>query len=289
MKRSFVSFLMGMILILLAFQAHYVSSVPSGSLNGHITVNINITIVNTAPFPKFLVLNPNYNITVYRLNNEETSAGFDSNRRMIFNYNPGIWLMPYETVKINFVITRDESYSLPQVPCSGSGGNSLACGIVVPQLINSPTQLSARSMFPLLDGHIKLLEYEGEVSYLVSSSDEFLKSFAVTLPVIFVDGNMSDFYPQYTMNYSDYVDVLYRYTGLEKRIGNWNGSGESEIQMFDNMFELTDNLLTGVEPPVPVYESRVDDYRDIPVWFVTTSGEFEMSYRVTWKDGGCDE
>jgi len=75
-------------------------------------------------------------------------------------------------------------------------------------------------MFPVLDGHIRILKYEGQVSFIVSSTDtEFKKFFALTLPVIFVDGKMYNFTPNYTMTYDDYVRTLYDYTGTRRSQG----------------------------------------------------------------------
>ncbi|WP_297463694.1 hypothetical protein [Thermococcus sp.] len=282
MRRFVVFPLLFSLLFLPLLHIPGVASVPTGGMNGLVMIDLNITVVNTAPFPKFLVLNPNYVMTVHRLGNNETTAGFNGNPRMVLNYNPGIWLMPYETVEINFRIIKEESYSLPGVPCSGGDGNYLACGVVIPQLINSPTQLSARSMFPVLDGHIRILKYEGTVSFVVSSTDtEFQKFFALTVPVLFTDGEMYGFTPNYTMTYENYTRKLYEYAGLsvpERTV--------PQPAFPSNMFGLTNTLLTGVSVAPPVFNIPESEKYDLPVWFVTTNSGIEITYRVKWRERG---
>ena len=283
MKRSLLFLLLATVLILPLTNTPTVGAVPSGGLGGLVVIDLNVTVVNIAPFPKFLVLNPSYNITVHRLGNNETAAGFNSNPRMVLNYNPGIWLMPYETVKISFEIIKTESYSLPQIPCGGGDGSYLACGVVVPQLVNSPSQLSARSMFPILDGHIRILKYEGQVKFVVSSTDDgFKKFFALTIPVIFVDGEMYGFTPNYTMTYDDYVRELYDYSGAKR-------AQKSELPQFtmpSNMFGLTGTLLTGVRVSPPSITVPKGKGYELPVWFVTTNSGIEITYRVEWSERG---
>lgn len=122
----------------------------ASSVSSVLTLNLNVTVVNTAPFPKFLVLNPSYVVTVYRLNNNETTPELVSNPKLQLNGNPGIWLMPYETVVINLVSVHTQTYSLPQVSCGGEGdGSNLACGSVVPPFVNSPYSLSLREQSSL--------------------------------------------------------------------------------------------------------------------------------------------
>jgi hypothetical protein len=247
-------------------------------LNGLVTIDLNVTVVNTAPFPKFLVLNPAYGPKVYRDGgNGTTSVG-------MVNYNSGVWLMPYETVVINFNITKTESYQIPQVPCAGEDGNYLACCVVIPQLVNSPTQLSARSMFPLLDGHIRILSYEGIVRFTVSSPDRLAKYFAITIPIVFVDGKMYGIEPNYTMTYEEYKRSLYEYSGAVQKSGRKEHPTVPSLET--NMFKLSDTLLTGVKvSPPPMQVPELEGYDNLPVWFVFTSEGVEIEYRVEWRGG----
>ncbi len=109
-------------------------------------------------------------------------------QRTTLNYYTGFWIMPYETVVVNFRITSNYSYVLQtmdyrtvcgdsakmtSVDYSGSNVSGivqdlddiavLSCGVMYPpQLINTPPKvIYMRSMFPILDGYIKILGYEG--------------------------------------------------------------------------------------------------------------------------------
>ncbi|QDA30448.1 hypothetical protein FH039_00870 [Thermococcus indicus] len=277
------AFLLLFISLFAALPGHYQVQ-AAGTLQGDVLINLNVTLVNTAPFPKFLVLNPAYNITVYRRGNNETNLGFYIDKGMNLNYNPGIWIMPYETVVINVRVSKTESYSLPSVTCGGTDGTSIGCGVVVPPLVNSPSQLSALSMFPLVDGHIRILEYRGVVKFNVYSGDAgtFKKFFAVTVPVVFVDGRMYDFTPNYTMDYSEYVDALFEYTGTGRRSVNV----ENSVQMPQGMFQLTPTLLTGVSVGMPGRVLPSNESYELPLWVVTTGTGVEITYRVEWSAGG---
>lgn len=282
MKRS-AAFLLFILSLFAALPGHYQVQ-AAGSLQGDVLIDLNVTLVNTAPFPKFLVLNPAYDITVYRRGNTETNLGFYTDSSMNLNSNPGIWIMPYETVVINVKVSKTESYSLPSVSCGGTDGTSIGCGVVVPPLINSPSQLSALSMFPLVDGHIRILEYRGVVKFKVQSGDAgaFRKFFAVTLPVVFVDGRMYDFTPDYTMNYSEYVDELFEYAGAQRR----SVDVETSIQLPQGMFQLTPTLLTGVSIGTSGQIPRSNGSYELPVWVVMTGTGVEITYRVEWTAEG---
>ncbi|WP_156471164.1 hypothetical protein [Thermococcus peptonophilus] len=256
----------------------------ASSVDSVLTLNLNVTVVNTAPFPKFLVLNPSYVITVYRLNDNETTSELVSNPRLQLNGNPGIWLMPYEKVVINLVSVRTQTYSLPQVSCGGEGdGSNLACGSVVPPLVNSPYSLSARSIFPVLDGYIKILGYGGKITFVVTPTDNSPTFFAVTLPVVFSDGEISDMDPSPTMTYDEYKDMLYEYSGFQRKI-------RGPVQVMNtssNLFQLTPKLLTGVQISVPTVDFETSMDYELPVWIVySTGGSIEISYNVKWSVGG---
>ncbi|NJE61823.1 hypothetical protein [Thermococcus sp. 21S7] len=285
MGRIYPIILIVVVLACSLFSVPSVSPASGGSLNGIVMIDVNVTVVNTAPFPKFLVLNPNYDFRVYRLGGNETSTGFVAGSKTQLNYNPGIWLMPYETVVINFNITKTESYGLPQVSCTGGDGTHLACGVVVPQLINSPSQLSAKSMFPIMDDHIKVLSYEGAVRFVVSSPpDNSIKYFALTVPVVFVDGKMYNIRPNYTMTYEEYKRSLHEYVGSSSSLRAGNRGQVTPAE--NNMFQLSDTLLTGVKTSQPqVHVPKVEGYEDLPVWFVMTSSGVEIEYRVEWRGG----
>ncbi|WP_460129417.1 hypothetical protein [Thermococcus prieurii] len=176
-------------------------------LLGEIMVNLNVTLVNTAPYPKFIVVNPRYDFKVLRGNgteylyNNRTPNGdivghvsWEALYRSV-NYLIGFWIAPYETVVVNFRINSNASYVVPLLDykdsCGGLGritqltyndgnltsmvinnkGNlqDLVCGSVYPQLINRPIFLSLRTMFPLLDKDIEVLGYRGKVTFRITN------------------------------------------------------------------------------------------------------------------------
>ncbi len=180
-------------------------------LMGEIAINLNVTLVNTAPYPKYVLVNPRYDFRVFRGNGSEylynyrTSTGELQSvvsRELLsksVNYFVGFWLAPYETVVVNFKITMNSSYPVPLLdfnsPCgdmgrltkltyengtlvsavlNNNGGlDKLVCGSIYPQLINRPIFLSVRSMFPILDRNIKVLRYNGVVDFRITNVPNF--------------------------------------------------------------------------------------------------------------------
>ncbi len=140
---------------------------------GEVMINLNVTMVNTAPFPKFVVVNPRYDFTVYRLGNSENMQAIlmgdtvlhtiSDVRKSTLNYYTGFWIMPYETVVVNFRITSNYSYVVPTLDYESVCGDTakitsvkyngsevsgviedldnigiLSCGVIYPQLVNTP-------------------------------------------------------------------------------------------------------------------------------------------------------
>ncbi|AIU69319.1 hypothetical protein TEU_02600 [Thermococcus eurythermalis] len=180
-------------------------------LYGEIMVDFNVTLVNTAPYPKYVMVNPRYDFKVLRGNGSEYHYNYrtsDGNikgaisRELVsrsVNYVTGFWLAPYETVVVNFRINENASYPVPLVDFRSHCGNlgklteltyengtlvgvvldnnggldGLICDSLYPYLVNSPMFLSVRSMFPIPDRNIEVLKYEGVVNFRITNVPNF--------------------------------------------------------------------------------------------------------------------
>ncbi|WP_054840699.1 hypothetical protein [Thermococcus peptonophilus] len=58
----------------------------------------------------------------------------------------------------------------------------------------------------------------GKITFVVTPTDNSPTFFAVTLPVVFSDGEISDMDPSPTMTYDEYKDMLYEYSGFQRKI-----------------------------------------------------------------------
>jgi len=300
-----------------------------------VTLDLNVTMVNTAQYPKFVIVNPRYDFKVYRLDGSENLTAkiiggqiyhIPGNvTKTTLNYYVGFWIMPYETVKVSFRITDENPYvvktfdyrsicgngKITQVDYNGdtfTGGviqeipeiSFITCGVVYPQLINSPKVMYLRSMFPIMDDSIKVIKYDGVVRMKLTnvpgkpraclSGDceegafgkkaDFWTLFAVTVPLVFSDGRMYAYTPKYTMTFREYME---KYMGFLKRSKPRNASGNTP--KLSPMFVPSDKLISGVKiispsgPPKPPQSSKID----LPVWVVLMKGEVEISYRVSWS------
>ncbi|ASJ09815.1 hypothetical protein A3L12_00100 [Thermococcus sp. P6] len=299
-------------------------SLPGGTYNnigvmGEVLVDLNVTLLNIAPFPKFVIVNPRYDFTVYRLDKGESVTSFLSNdtvfqsisnaQRTTLNYYTGFWIMPYETVVVNFRITSNHSYVIPaldyrtvcgdyakitSVEYNGSNLSEgvvqglddigvLTCGVLYPQLINTPKVIYLRGMFPINDGYVKILKYEGDVTFRLTNVPNeagiFNTFFAVAIPVIFNGANVTDFTPNYTMTYKEYMEeFVWRYKGL-----NRPQRSQPVFPSVPGMFQLSDSLISGIPVGVsgPGSERRVDF--DFPVWIVFMGRSVDIAYHVSWR------
>ncbi|AHL23389.1 conserved exported protein of unknown function [Thermococcus nautili] len=296
-------------------------------LLGEIMVDFNVTLVNTAPYPKYVLVNPRYDFRVLRGNGSEYLYNYRTatgelqgavSRELLsksVNYLVGFWLAPYETVVVNFRITENSSYLVPLLdfnsPCGDAGRltkltyengtlvsavldnngglDSLVCGSVYPRLINRPTFLSVRSMFPILDRNVKVLKYEGLVDFRITNVPNFNSKdklfhvfFAVAQPVIFLDGETYDYTPNYTMTYQEYLQrFVWGYSGV-------NGPAKRAVNVTmpeNNLFKLTDTLISGVRVGSPVSVDRKPyNGPDFPVWVVFMGDRIDITYRVSWNN-----
>ncbi|WP_297535435.1 hypothetical protein [Thermococcus sp.] len=297
---------------------------------GEVMLNLNVTLVNLAPYPKFIVVNPRYDFHVYRLGgiefnvNNRTSTGEIVGQVSSYtvlhslNYYIGFWIMPYETVVVNFQITSNASYSVPlrdyqdicggighitsvtysngtvssvNVPIPASQINRLTCGVVYPQLLNYPMIMSLRTLFPFIDRYIKVLKYDGTVAFRLtnvpshySSEKPFAVLFAVSVPVIFQGAKMFDYSPNYTMTYSQYVSqFIWKVRGLtppSRKVPTEKPNAGSEL------FKLTNTLLSGVKVGQPALKPREHPQMNFPVWIIFMSDQINITYRVSWTNSG---
>ncbi|WP_297469711.1 hypothetical protein [Thermococcus sp.] len=308
-------------------------SLPGGvsynniGLSGQIMVDLNVTLVNTAPYPKYVLVNPRYDFRVLRGNGSEYLYNYRTATGEIrsvvsrgvlsksVNYLVGFWLAPYETVVVNFKITQNSSYLVPLLdfnsPCGDVGRltgltyengtlvsavlsnngdlDKLICGTVYPELINRPIFMSVRSMFPILDRNIKVLKYEGYVDFRITNVPNFNSRdklfhvfFAVAQPIVFLEGKTYDYRPNYTMTYEDYLKkFFFEYSG----IGAPNRKNINITEPENNLFKLTDRLLSGVTVGSSV-EIKRKPYSgsDFPVWVVFMGDRIDITYRVSWNN-----
>lgn len=303
-------------------------------LRGQLMMSVNVTLVNLAPYPKFIVVNPLYDFKVYRGDNGEWLVGYlnETSGEMVYtpspktlgntlNYRIGFWIYPYETVKVEFSITSEHEYYLPlrdyRDSCpedvglyileyeNGSlvGGRMHSyknldypiCGVAYPQLLNYPLVIRFNEVLPSMDGYIKMLGYEGVVKFKITdvpdsaddnstSKIEFPLFFAVSQPVIFHNATMSDFQPNYSMKYSDYLNFILGYRGLKT---TRSSSQEPQKDTSDGLFKLTNSLISGTTIKKPEIKEPVVEPLDFPIWVVYMGKDvntLEISYRVKWNN-----
>ncbi|WP_297519696.1 hypothetical protein [Thermococcus sp.] len=333
MKRLAVFFFVLLMMASLASGETYTlpGSTPDGKpynnigIVSEVMVDLNVTMVNTAPFPKFVIVNPRYDFKVIRLSGKEGMYSFRVNgttyhvpmnlKKTSLNYFIGFWIMPYETVVVNFRIPYNNSYLITPVDYKSICGDSkivalnytlvngtlyyngkirsssediypMTCGVMYPQLINSPKILFLRELFPLNDGYVKVLHYRGTVTLRLTNAPNeagvFNTFFAVAVPVVFQGAKMYNFTPNYTMTYDNYMrEFLWRYRGVVPP----NNTQTLRSSEFDNMFTLTDTLLTGVSVGGPHVIPPKHTGLNYPVWIVFMGHSMEIRYDVEWSAG----
>lgn len=333
--KKILSFIFGFLFIVLPIVSAETYELP-GSLSdgrtynnigvmGELFVDLNVTLVNTASYPKFVVVNPRYDFTVYRGN--ETKAlenyripqvgimGFISRAALNNTLNEfvGFWIMPYETVVVNFKITSKASYNLELVDYNGPCGDlgridqvnytngvltsleinvddkkalPVICGELYPMLVNSPMIFTIKTMFPFIGRSIQVLGYEADVTLRLTNvpnyfnTDKFGWTFvAVAQPIIFLDGQVTSYTPNYTMMYDEYVEYIKEYQGIQEARSSFTVQNVSESSR--NLFKLTDKLISGpsLKPSSTGRNSKIPKL-DFPVWIVFFRDSVEVSYRV---------
>jgi len=253
------------LLILLLASLPWVSAQTSGSsLVGRTEVDLNVTLLNVANYPQFIVLNPGYKFEIFRADRTGETL----------NNATGFWIMPYETVKITFQITENSTYSVA-VPSCGEG--ELTCGVLVPPLINYPKVWSLSSMLSIRDGNVKILSVDGLVRFNVTNGGSGPVFFAMAPPVVFSDAITYGYYPNYTMNYSGYIgDFVWKFRGVKPP----QRAEPREPNVETTLFNLTPTLLSGVKVPEPKAVPSASSKFDFPVWIVFMKKDVVVTYRV---------
>jgi len=300
-------------------------------LSGLLTLDFNVTIINTAPYPKFVIINPFYDFKIYRNNGSEWMVGYYNTTTgdmsynvslatfsSALNYQFGFWIQPYEVVKIEFAKTELHRYYVTlddyRTDCPGNTGlyiieydngtltggrtyhyedlNFPLCGVVYPRLLNYPTVIDFNRVMLSMDNYLKILKYEGIVRFKITNvpnveeenaTPKFPVLFAVSEPVIFPNAKTYDYYPNYTMTYSQYIS---EFIWKEKGMKPPERRELPEQTVETGLFKLTDTLISGVSvPSLKKPRPREFDF-DFPIWIVLTTDGFEVSYRVSWTNSG---
>ncbi len=314
-------------------------TLPGGDYNniglkGELVMSVNVTLVNLAPYPKFVVVNPLYDFQVYRLGGNESMRGVKNETtgstvhylppdlsKNTLNYRVGFWVYAYETVKVAFRITEARHYTLPlkdySDDCSGSAGisvlryengtliggeinsvqdlNQPVCGVVYPQLLNSPLVIRFNDILPSMDGYVKMLKYEGSVELKITDvpdsagvndtpDREFPLLFAVSEPLLFENATSYEYEPPYSMNYTDYMNFILGYRGLSMKKGSPTTPQTNEE---NGLFPLTGNLISGISVPEAQKTETTIKPLNFPVWVVYMGpgvNTLEIKYRVKWEN-----
>ncbi|MBO8175278.1 MAG: hypothetical protein H0Z18_08470 [Thermococcus sp.] len=321
MKRSLISFLLVFWLFGTFLNVYVVGEdypLPGGGYNNigvkaTLYIDLNITLVNTAPFPKFVIVNPYYNYIIYRENGEILSeienVSYITPTLNTLNYFPGFWINPHETLKIEVMVKKDNVISLPLKEYKSAFPHSILIsypnttsvvyyvntvedvqnffyGTVYPQLLLTPRYyFNVQSSFFGRDGDVKILKYEGEVTLLLQNVPDkyglFKTLFAVGLPAIFEDANHYGFTPEYTMKYSEYVhEFLPSFLNVKQEFKTQNVS-EKKF----NLYSLSSKLLSGKEIENTKQPKTKLESFDYPVWIVWLgSTPLEIKYYVSWNN-----
>jgi hypothetical protein len=253
-------------------------------ISGEIMVNLNVTLINTAPYPKFVVVNPRYDFIVHRNNDSEWMVNYRSSGgiegritlealKHSLNYLVGFWLAPYESVVVTFRINSNASYVLNledySISCGGkitsldyengtlqhlyiSGGediDKLVCGDVYPQIINRPMFLSFRSMFPLLGKDVKVLNYRGKVTMRLINVPNYYnkdKFFRSLFAVVQPIVFLDGETYNYTPMYTmTYDEYLSDFVWKYRGIEKPQPKGAKVPKVQSSLFQLTPTLLSG--------------------------------------------
>jgi len=299
-------------------------------LNGLLTVYVNVTLINTAPYPKFIIVNPYYDFKVYRNNDSEWIVGYYNPAtgevshnvskavwERTLNYHFGFWIQPYEVVKVQFAITKLHRYYVTfepyQTNCPGDTGlqvlsyengtvvggkvgvaqdlNYPLCGVVYPELLNYPMVINFNKIMLSMDRYIEVLKYNGVVKFTVTNVPSVLGSngtvqfpvyFALAEPVVFPNAETYDYYPNYTMTYSQYIkEFIWKVRGM-----NPPKRKPVSVNTTTTLFHLTNTLISGVSVPTFRNPEPREFKFDFPVWIVFMNRQFELTYRVSWTNSG---
>ncbi|MDK2854710.1 MAG: hypothetical protein PWQ92_1604 [Thermococcaceae archaeon] len=250
------------------------------SVNASATVDLNVTLVNAGPFYKFVLINPDYEYTLVRKGGEIGIVN-----------NMGFWIAPYETLQVNVRISEP----LSAAAVSGVEGPNLFYDPIYPELILYPQKYYAVDTFFISDGYVKVLKYGGRVEVTIENpSPENSKYIAIGVPVLFEGAEMSDFTPEYTMKYSEYVDtVLSQYAQyvreyMPRYLDRTSEESSDALSKLSSRIVVSSGtgLLAGSkeEPELGEISKKPELKFDYPIWIVVLGNKFEITYNVKWEN-----
>jgi len=315
MKKVLLSFFLVVILLPPAIVVSQSYQIPGKNYNnigieGKLLVDINMTLYNSGPFPKFVIVNPRYSVYIYKngtfhLVIKSISQGLyyvENVSKYSMNYRIGFWIMPYEILKVRFQIEKTYPFyinvsnyvdlcdSKDQITYLEYNNGSLSgkisssndigapiCGVLYPQLINRPMIINFNRLLPLADKYVKMVNYTGRITLILENvpndNDAFASYFAVAVPLVFKNAKMYKFVPNYTMTFNQYRSFIENYTGIKER----KEVPSSTVKLFALTSKLISSSLQTKVPPTINY------YQDFPIWIVDLMGHsVQLQYMVKW-------
>ncbi|NPA47294.1 MAG: hypothetical protein GXO14_01450 [Thermococci archaeon] len=326
MRRSFVFLISVVVLFGLASVGSADSYNLPGSgynnmgLRGEVTFSINVTLVNLAPYPKFVVVNPRYDFIVHRFNGSENMHAILNGTSVVhvlprnlrtntLNYRVGFWIFPYEVVNVTFSITRYYPYPVQLKAytdlCKGQDGLDYlryinatfvsgkireyqdislpVCGVAYPQLLNAPEFINFNYVMATDGGYVKMLKYSGVVRFNLTNVPDESGQF----PLFFAVSVPVVFMNATQYGYTPAPNMNYTsYVSFILNYRNIAGPKGPEVQLpkhpENGLFNMTNTLISGVKITKPQLKFPSLKPLDFPVWIVYMDGE-ARSFTIEYK------
>jgi len=332
MKRSFV-FLISITLLLgvssLGAATYY--TIPGNGYNnmglrGEVTFSINVTLVNLAPYPKFVVVNPRYDFVVHRFNGSERMYTVVNGTSIVhilprnlqtntLNYRVGFWIFPYEVVNVTFSITKNYPYQLQLRSytdyCKGQDGLDYlryinatfvsgrileyqdvslpVCGVAYPQLLNAPQFINFNYVMAMDGGYVRMLKYSGVVRFNLTNVPDESGQFPLFFAVSVPVIFMNATQYDYTPTPNMNYSSYVSFVLNYRGLTSQNSSGEIPKPPKTALFNVTNTLISGVKIPAPSVEPQSLKPLNFPVWIIYMNGRsrsFVITYKVKWSFKG---
>lgn len=276
-------------------------------LQPFLKLTMNVTLVNTGEYPKFIAVNPTYDFKTFREGDENllhntTDLIQLSKANLILNKRVGFWIYPHEVLKVEFSINipmdlgelylqdyADLCYpdytitwSTKRITYPPSLGVGPLCEVVYPHLINYPILVDLTSFIQVRDPEIVIYSYSGEVEFTITNRGP-KTMFAVALPLIPVDAKIYSITPNPDMNYTEYMGkFLPTYLKSQVQNAKFNLTQESVL------FEYTDTLLSTMSSQQNLIQNSIttnEDIVDYPIWIVVLgeNSSFDIKYKFQWE------
>ncbi|AEH24715.1 hypothetical protein [Pyrococcus yayanosii] len=285
-------------------------------LHSELYLTLNVTLVNTGPFPKFVLVNPRYDFVVHRgypgnesyksfLVGDTVYYSLGNSWANTLNYYIGFWIHPHEVVVVEFRIIESNplvidlkdyvslcgEYKITEVTLENGNvtghvntkddlGNGPFCDVIYPQLLNTPKFIDPTILFPIRDPSIKILNYWGTVGFRVENVPgqygNFRTLFAIAPPVLFKDAEHYAFTPNYTMTYREYVNDF-----LPEYLGIEPMKEGVSLNVTPDLvlYELTDSLITLGKIKATLIQGGEMEPIDFPIWIVWLGADMNIGCR----------